>query len=75
MSKYVTAISFDISSKPSKADLREYIENALKSWGGAFHPEDPLFHGLENVKVSGFHPYPKGWKLKVEVKVEGPVHA
>jgi hypothetical protein len=26
-----------------EASVREYITHAVKSYGGAFHPEDPLF--------------------------------
>lgn len=31
----------------SDAELAGFIWDALESWGGSFHPEDPLFHSLE----------------------------
>ena len=30
----------------SEAELAQFIKDALSSWGGQFHPEDPLFHSL-----------------------------
>lgn len=31
--------------------VKEYIEEALRSWGGGLDPEDPFFHSLRPVRV------------------------
>lgn len=36
-------------TKPDGADLEDvaiFIHDALSSWGGQFHPDDPLFNSL-----------------------------
>lgn len=37
--------------------IAEFVVDAISSWGGQFHIEDPLFHSLRNriksVKVGG----------------------
>lgn len=36
-------------TKPTGASVEavaEFVIDALSSWGGQFHPEDPLFHSL-----------------------------
>lgn len=36
-----------LTGKPiSNEELRAYIEEALRYWGGQRHPADPLFDGL-----------------------------
>ena len=27
-------------------DIAKFVYNAVTSWGGQFHPSDPLFHSL-----------------------------
>lgn len=27
----------------SRFDIREYVKDAVKGWGGGFHPTDPFF--------------------------------
>lgn len=33
--------------------LRGHIIDAVQGWGGQFHPDDPLFDGVEKVTTSG----------------------
>lgn len=52
-------VTMTVPNEVKAADLREYIRDACQSWGGQFHPDDPLF-GLsdEQVVVKTFNP---GW--------------
>ena len=35
----------------SDAEMKEYIDEAVSSWGGQYHPESPLFTGYWDSKV------------------------
>ena len=32
-------------------ELKTHVKEACEAWGGALHPEDPLFDGIEIAKV------------------------
>ena len=40
-------ITFDMPEDATQAEVKEFIVDALGSWGGQFHPDDPLFGSLE----------------------------
>jgi len=57
-------ITFDMPTYPPLAgDLRSFIKDALESWGGQRHPDDPLFHSLGQVTV---HAFEKSRKISSE---------
>lgn len=35
----------------SDDDIKEFVRDAVSSWGGQFDPEDPLFYSLEVNKI------------------------
>ena len=39
-------IEFDKPHGTNRDEIAQFIRDALSSWGGGFHPEDPLFHSL-----------------------------
>ncbi len=43
-------VTMVVPREVSSADLKVYIHDACRSWGGQFHPDDPLF-GLEAEQV------------------------
>jgi hypothetical protein len=43
-------IEMDVEDEVKESDLREYIADACRSWGGQFHRDDPLF-GLEETQI------------------------
>jgi hypothetical protein len=43
-------VSITVSDEVSEATLREYVHDAIRSHGGAFHPDDPLF-GLSAERI------------------------
>lgn len=45
-------ISFKKPAGVQHAELRQFIIEALEIFGGARHPDDPLFHSLKDVRVS-----------------------
>lgn len=51
-------ISFSARSSVSHNELREFITDALESWGGQRHPDDHLFESLQGVKVKFVAPTP-----------------
>src|SRR4030095_2490499 len=57
--KFEVTIRFSIDDinrlKPGdRSELREFIIDALESWGGQRHPDDWLFGSLEHVTVGPF---------------------
>lgn len=44
----IAKIKFTKPEGTDEAMLAEFINDALSSWGGQFHPEDPLFHSLRD---------------------------
>ena len=48
--KYRCIVTFD-APRMKLGDLREYIIDAIETWGGQRHPDDPLFYGTKNVVV------------------------
>lgn len=50
--RYFVSITFDMPTyEPMKAELRQFIKDALETWGGQGHPDDPLFSSLGQVSV------------------------
>lgn len=53
--KYQATLSFDILyeklSPAEKAELREYIQEAVEIWGGQRHPDDWLFYPFKEKSV------------------------
>lgn len=47
-----------IDANASKSEAAAYIRDAVRSWGGSYHPDDPFF-GLKN-KATSVRPV-KGW--------------
>lgn len=45
-------VTFDHERAATKAEIEEFIVEALRTWGGQRHPDDPLFHSLERVRVT-----------------------
>ncbi len=51
----VLKLSFDkLPRTVTLGILRTFIIDALESWGGQFHPDDPLFDSLQHVHVTRF---------------------
>jgi hypothetical protein len=48
----IAKIKFDRPPGAEIEDIAEFIRDALTSWGGQFHPEDPLFHSLDVSRVT-----------------------
>lgn len=44
-------LSFEVNEAVELSYVREFIIDALESWGGQRHPDDPLFGSLEKVSV------------------------
>ena len=42
-------IKIEIDPPPgtNRDDIAQFVVDALSSWGGQFHPEDPLFSSLQ----------------------------
>lgn len=52
--RFECMIKFDMpSTMPGHIDVREFIKEWLECGGGSRHPDDPLFHSLGQVTVSG----------------------
>lgn len=39
-------IEYTIPPGATRDEVGEFVADALESWGGQFHPNDPLFHSL-----------------------------
>lgn len=48
--KVTYQIEAEVSENATKSDIKQYIDS-LKSWGGCFHPSDPLFNGIRVTKI------------------------
>lgn len=44
-------LSFSVDKASEQTDVVRYISDALTSWGGAFHPDDPLFSGIQHIEI------------------------
>jgi hypothetical protein len=42
----IAKIKFNRPDGADIDDIAQFILDAVSSWGGQFHPEDPLFHSL-----------------------------
>lgn len=59
MRVYLT-VSFDMPEGATKSDARDYVREAIETWGGCYEPPseynnyegDPFFGGPSNVKIS-----------------------
>ena len=51
MAKRTVVLTFDCPSSVSYSSLRAYIIKAIATWGGQYHPDDPLFYGIKNIKL------------------------
>lgn len=49
-----TTLAFDVDDAVTLSELRKYIKDALETWGGQRHPNDPLFDSLSNVRIVTF---------------------
>jgi ABC-type enterochelin transport system substrate-binding protein len=47
MTVYYVLMTVEAPASVDKAELTEYIEDALDSWGGQRHPDDHLFNGVK----------------------------
>jgi hypothetical protein len=48
----IARIEFDKPDATTPADIAQFIYDALSSWGGQFHPEDPLFKSLRVTTIT-----------------------
>jgi hypothetical protein len=48
----IAKIKFNRPDGAEIGDIAEFIHDALTSWGGQFHPEDPLFHSLDVSRIT-----------------------
>ena len=46
MGNVIVTIKCERPTAVSAPELRMYIRDALKAWGGSFSPDDPLFNGI-----------------------------
>ena len=58
VTKFEAKITFSIDGVDNldaydKRQLREFVIDALETWGGQRHPEDWLFGSLEKVRMTG----------------------
>lgn len=44
-------LTFNCPHEVSTRNLRAYLEEAIRSWSGQFHPDDPLFYGLSQITI------------------------
>lgn len=51
MKRLLFKVEIYVDESLSWKDCREYINDAVCSWGGAYHPDDPLF-GIEQEQVN-----------------------
>ncbi len=52
MKKFVVKVSLKVPNDVTYEEIKHYIEDAVSSWGGGFHPDEPLFSAnWENDKV------------------------
>jgi hypothetical protein len=49
--RYTLQVSFGVEETISFEAVKYFIEDALETWGGQRHPDDPLFGSLKNVSV------------------------
>ncbi|MCA1452178.1 hypothetical protein I6F35_02975 [Bradyrhizobium sp. BRP22] len=48
----IAKIRFDKPNGAEIDDIAAFIHDALTSWGGQFHPDDPLFHSLNVSRIT-----------------------
>jgi hypothetical protein len=48
----IAKIKFDRPPGAEIEDIAAFINDALSSWGGQFHPDDPLFFSLSISQVT-----------------------
>ncbi len=52
MKKFVLKVTLKVPDEVTYGEIREYVEDAVSSWGGQYHRSDPLFSAnWENAKV------------------------
>lgn len=44
----------ELDPEVTESEVREYISDALSSWGGSLHPEDPMFGSGRIVEVKRY---------------------
>lgn len=49
-------VEIDVDDDVTQATVKAHICNAVKHWGGGYHPCDPLFPGAIDVMVKKYHP-------------------
>lgn len=54
--KHKLELEFEVNESVEFSYVREFIIDALETWGGQKHPNDELFGSLEKVKVKRFKP-------------------
>ena len=45
----IMTVRITLRNPVPRGDLRQYVKEAVECWGGQFHPDDPLFNGVELV--------------------------
>lgn len=52
MKQITVVVTAEVQNEVTIADFKEYVEDAVSTWGGQFHPDDPLFiTNIDKVKV------------------------
>jgi hypothetical protein len=49
--RFQMIVEFDMPTCALRSDLRIFVKDALETWGGQRHPDDPLFSSLGQVTV------------------------
>ena len=55
MKEKVIVLRVKLKYNLSNADLRELIEEAVETWGGQYHPDDPRFGAVESAEAKMFN--------------------
>jgi len=55
MKEKVLVLRIKLHHSVPNTDLRQMIEEAVESWGGSLHPDDPLFSAVESAEAKFFN--------------------
>lgn len=51
----ILKVKFTKPAGASIEDVAEFVADALSSWGGGLHPEDPMFRSLPEIEYVEVH--------------------
>lgn len=59
-------IQAEIPEGVTAAEAKDFAQDALETWGGQRHPDDPLFHSMKAPKSKmKLHTRPRAWQILV----------